>query len=101
MPAGFVTVPARDVALRRGRIPQALLEGPAPGPADGEGLVGADIVIRDGRIAGIAPTGSVSGTAAVDLDDGQVWPCFVDLHTHLDKGHIWPRAANPDGTFQG
>ncbi len=32
---------------------------------------------------------------------GQVWPGFVDGHTHLDKGHIWPRAANPDGTFYG
>ena len=30
-----------------------------------------------------------------------VLPCFVDMHTHLDKGHIWPRAANPDGTFLG
>ena len=29
------------------------------------------------------------------------WPCFVDMHTHLDKGHVWPRAANPDGTFDG
>jgi cytosine deaminase len=36
-----------------------------------------------------------------DLDRGMVWPCFVDLHTHLDKGHIWPRAANPDGTRAG
>ena len=30
-----------------------------------------------------------------------VWPCFVDMHTHLDKGHILPRQANPDGTFTG
>ena len=22
-------------------------------------------------------------------------------HWHLDKGHIWPRMANPDGTFGG
>jgi cytosine deaminase len=29
------------------------------------------------------------------------WPAFVDMHTHLDKGHIWPREANPDGTFTG
>ncbi len=37
----------------------------------------------------------------VDLRGGQVWPCLVELHTHLDKGHIWPRAANPDGSFMG
>jgi cytosine deaminase len=30
-----------------------------------------------------------------------VWPAFVDMHTHIDKGHIWPRKANPDGTFIG
>ncbi len=23
---------------------------------------------------------------------------FADLHTHLDKGHIWPRASNSEGT---
>ena len=28
-------------------------------------------------------------------------PCFVDCHTHIDKGHIWPRMPNPDGTFMG
>ena len=25
-------------------------------------------------------------------------PGFVDLHTHLDKGQIWPRASNQAGT---
>src|SRR5262249_52362074 len=34
-----------------------------------------------------------------DLDRGMVWPCFVDMHTHLDKGHISPRRRNADGTF--
>lgn len=34
-----------------------------------------------------------------DLQGGQVWPCFVDSHTHLDKGHIWPRSPNRSGTF--
>ncbi len=28
-------------------------------------------------------------------------PCFVDCHTHIDKGHIWPRKPNPDGSFMG
>jgi cytosine deaminase len=23
------------------------------------------------------------------------------MHTHLDKGHIWPRSPNPDGSFMG
>ena len=30
-----------------------------------------------------------------------VWPGLVDVHTHLDKGHVWPRTQNPDGTFMG
>jgi cytosine deaminase len=39
------------------------------------------------------------GVALLEQDGGQVWPGFVDVHSHLDKGHIWPRAENPDGTF--
>ena len=44
-----------------------------------------------------------AGTAAegVDLAGGIVWPCFVDMHTHLDKGHVVRRTPNPDGTFFG
>ena len=37
----------------------------------------------------------------IDMGGAMVMPCFIDMHTHLDKGHIWPRAANPDGTFMG
>ncbi len=37
----------------------------------------------------------------VDLRGCLVLPAFVDMHTHLDKGHIWPRSPNPDGTFFG
>lgn len=41
-----------------------------------------------------------AGTA-VDMGGAMVLPCFTDMHTHLDKGHIWPRSPNPDGTFMG
>lgn len=37
----------------------------------------------------------------VDMRGALVLPCFIDMHTHLDKGHIWPRSPNPDGTFMG
>jgi cytosine/creatinine deaminase len=37
----------------------------------------------------------------VDMKGALVLPCFTDMHTHLDKGHIWPRSPNPDGTFMG
>jgi cytosine deaminase len=87
------------------RVPLCLLEG---GFADaGEGLARVDIEIAEGRIAGVAPAGAELGRAGAAVadpavlrqDGGQVWPGLVDVHTHLDKGHIWPRAENPDGTF--
>ncbi len=37
----------------------------------------------------------------VDMGGAMVFPAFVDMHTHLDKGHIWPRTPNPDGSFLG
>ncbi|MBY5457057.1 cytosine deaminase [Rhizobium leguminosarum] len=67
-----------------------------------EGLATVDIVISDGMIAAIRPAGAAPADyARIDLKDGMVWPCFADIHTHLDKGHIWPRQANPDGSFMG
>jgi cytosine deaminase len=67
-----------------------------------EGLVKADIVIADGLVCAILPAGDAPVEfAKSDLKDGMVWPCFADIHTHLDKGHIWSRHANPDGTFMG
>ena len=57
----------------------------------------------DGSVIGtIAPAKSSSDDQpSVDLRGGMVFPCFADLHTHLDKGHIWERAPNPDCTFNG
>jgi cytosine deaminase len=70
----------------------------------GEGLCLVDVEIAAGTIAQIIPAGtkpvSSSGDIpVVDLQGGLVLPCFVDMHTHLDKGHIWERSPNPDGTF--
>jgi len=82
--------------LRNASVPTALLRAPT-----GAGEVTLlDIEIGDGRVRRLAPPGALPGDG-VDLDRGMVWPCFVDLHTHLDKGHIWPRAANPDGSRAG
>lgn len=64
-------------------------------------LVAVDLEIVDGIITTIVPSGADSNHSdpAIDLKGGMVWACFVDMHTHLDKGHIWNRAPNPDGTF--
>jgi cytosine deaminase len=73
------------------------------GPADADGFVLADIAIAEGRITGIAPCAPdrPAPPRAVDLAGRIVMPCFVDCHTHLDKGHIWPRRRNPAGSFIG
>lgn len=59
-------------------------------------LVSVDLTIAEGRLAEPAP-----GDRVVDMAGAMVFPAFIDMHTHLDKGHIWPRAANPDGSFMG
>jgi len=67
-----------------------------------EGLTKADLLIADGKVEAIAAPGErPSGVPVYDLRDGMVWPCFTEMHTHLDKGHIWPRNPNPDGSFMG
>src|SRR5207253_8563721 len=66
------------------------------------GLVVVDVFARDGLIAAVvAPETREGPEASVDLARGLVWPCLIDVHTHLDKGHTWERAANQDGTFDG
>jgi len=98
---GFAAIAERPhYWLANARAQACLIDGPAPGAADFEGLVRLDIEIRDGRIARLAPRGTAPA-GAVDLKGGLIWPGFVDIHTHLDKGHIWPRSPNPDGSFLG
>jgi cytosine deaminase len=95
---------AARIVLADAAVPHCLLDGIASANADREGLARVDIAIDDGRIVRIDPANTNRRDDAVehiDLDGCQVWPCFVDMHTHLDKGHIWPRAENADGTFAG
>jgi cytosine deaminase len=61
----------------------------------------ADLHIKNGIIADVEPAGSAAASGGVALAGGIVWPCFVDMHTHLDKGHVVRRTPNPDGTFYG
>ena len=70
----------------------------------GEGLCLVDVCVAAGRISEITPSGTkpvsfLGDIPVVDLRGGLVFPCFVDMHTHLDKGHTWERSPNPDGTF--
>ncbi|CAN7494128.1 cytosine deaminase [Mesorhizobium sp. LjRoot246] len=83
------------------RVHQSLTSG-LTATYDNDGFALADIAVADGKVSSIAAHGRSKAPAdAVDLGGRIVLPCFVDCHTHIDKGHIWPRKPNPDGTFMG
>ncbi|HEY8383743.1 MAG TPA: cytosine deaminase [Microvirga sp.] len=104
MSLGFAAIPdAPRYRLTNARAPLVLVTTTGLG-ADREGSALVDITVEDGRIASVVPAGTFSldtDLPALDLDGGLVFPRFVDVHTHLDKGHIWARRPNPDGTFMG
>ncbi|WP_046862547.1 cytosine deaminase [Microvirga massiliensis] len=102
MAFGFACLPAgATYRLLRARVPAVLV--PTRGlAADEDGLSLVDITVESGRIASIVAAGTASldtGLDAVELDGGIVLPRPVDIHTHLDKGYLWPRRPNRDGTF--
>ena len=68
---------------------------------DFDGFAILDILVDKGAIAKIAPAGAVDfgDTPEVDLSGRIALPLFVDVHTHIDKGHIWRRKRNPTGDF--
>ncbi|HVL73999.1 MAG TPA: cytosine deaminase [Beijerinckiaceae bacterium] len=103
MSLGFAAVPdAPAWRLVNARAPLCLLAGGLA--ADREGFAAVDLTIADGRIASVVPAGTFSidtDLPVLDAEAGLVLPRLVDIHTHLDKGHIWPRRPNPDGTFPG
>ena len=90
----------RPKVLRNARTPKALVADlPSGLSADMEDLVLVDIEIADGRVAAIGAPAGAFDNGDIDLDGGQVWPCFADIHTHLDIGHIWRRTPNPDSSL--
>lgn len=106
MTTGFLNaLPASRYRLAGATVPETLLVDGAPSgtSVDQDGLVVIDLVVADGKILAITVPGAAPDPdiPTVFLDRGMVWPAFIELHTHLDKGHIWPRRRNPDGTFMG
>jgi cytosine/creatinine deaminase len=104
MPHPFITLPAQDrYRITNARVPVDLAPELAA-RADADRFALSDIVVDAGRIAGLSAPGSSTQAAnlpAVDLRGGIALPRFVDIHTHIDKGHIWARSPNPDGSFFG
>jgi cytosine/creatinine deaminase len=107
-----------SLLIRNARAPACLLfsqEDTLPLPAAASGVDGTDFAAIDlfihasGNVGGFAWSGNpleplLDGAvpdAVMDWDHGIILPGFVECHTHLDKGHIWPRTPNPDGTFMG
>ncbi len=72
-----------DIVLANGRI----LDG------CGNPWVWGDVGIRDGRIARIAPAGTLHGRKVVDVDGCFVTPGFIDVHTHSDLSILVNRRA--------
>ncbi|MEM8824900.1 MAG: cytosine deaminase [Pseudomonadota bacterium] len=83
----FRALPSGPVTLSNVTVPAHLFGQPGD-------LMRTDLHLADGVITN-------QPGEMVDMAGAMVLPCFTDMHTHLDKGHIWPRASNPDGTFLG
>ncbi|HEV3042872.1 MAG TPA: cytosine deaminase [Roseiarcus sp.] len=96
----FTIASADSYALIGAKVPRSALDGHFC--LDSEGLAGVDILVDKGRIGALAPAGALridADTPRLALGGAIALPLFVDVHTHLDKGHIWRRAANVDGSF--
>jgi len=83
----FARLPDGPVRLQNLTVPACLIGAPGD-------LARIELSLDGDRIA-------ETGGTPVDMKGAMVFPAFVDMHTHLDKGHIWGRAPNPDGTFMG
>ncbi len=101
MSTAIATLPAaKRFVLANATLPEICVDG-VEAPAC-EGLISADIIVADGKVEAILKPGEApAGLPSTDLRNGMVWPTFVDMHTHLDKGHIWDRRPNPSGDFIG
>lgn len=105
MTHSFFEAPAATrFALRNVRAPRCLLpvSFTSSDSHSGNGeLAAVDLLIDAGRIAAIERAGTMPAALGPDLDASMVLPGMVDCHTHLDKGHIWPRRPNLTGDVHG
>lgn len=92
--------PAADAyVLQDCSVPTPFLAGTMAG--QGGDIVACDIQVAGGTITDVKPAhrGEPASAPAVDAAGAMVWPCFADIHCHLDKGQIRDRVTAGDGTF--
>ena len=89
--------------IRQARVPICFLPGGPKTVLDPDGTTLVDILVDNHLIAAIEPAGTTAPTdlPAIDLESRHVWPTLIDMHAHLDKGHVVTRSENPDGSFAG
>jgi len=89
--------------LKRARVPLCFLPNGLRAERDRDSAALVDILVGKESIAAIEPAGVASSVdvPALDLETRQVWPALIDMHAHLDKGHVVARIENPDGSFAG
>src|SRR5580693_3927186 len=87
--------------IRQARVPICFLSGRPKTAVDPDGATLIDLLVDNERIAAIEPAGVAASAdlPAIDLEAHHVWPTLIDMHAHLDKGHIVIRTENPDGSF--
>lgn len=83
----FRQLPHGPLTLRNVTVPGCLI-------GQSGGLMPMDLSLAEGRIV-------CKGGQVVEMGGAMVLPAFIDMHTHLDKGQIWGRSPNPDGSFMG
>ena len=87
--------------LTNAHVPHCLLNLPESLPTTREGLCLVDLKLNQGKIEQIVAANTLQkDIPQLDLDRQIVLPRLIDAHTHLDKGHIWERSPNTNGTFE-
>jgi cytosine deaminase len=91
---------AESYWLTNAHVPSCLLNLVHPPQPTRENLCLVDLKISQGNIEQVIVASSTpKDLPSLDLQQQILLPCLIDVHTHLDKGHIWERSPNLDGTF--
>jgi cytosine deaminase len=94
---------AQRYCIRQARVPTCFLPGGPTTTPDRDGATLVDLLVDNDKIAAIEPAGGTAfaGLPGIDVGSRHVWPTLIDMHAHLDEGHIVTRTENPDGSFAG